>query len=179
MTMFVSRLRRSRPSAHSAATRTISSSLAGVSTCRCCAVRERQDHLVRVGRRQGRRTGVRGRPSRHDAAAAHHGSVEDAARRLLFLLARAVLRAARTHDQNSKTPAEAERTAKDYLSSVENSIKVRRMQLSSLLDDRMMDEHAALERKLRDAVAADPVQRPRRAARGTTSPAPRSATARS
>ena len=37
MTMFVSRLRRSRPSAHSAATRTISSSLAGVSTCRCCA----------------------------------------------------------------------------------------------------------------------------------------------
>ena len=58
--------------------------------------------------------------------------------------------------QYSKTSAEAERTAKDYLSSVENSIKVRRMQLSSLLDDRMMDEHAALERKLRDAVAADP-----------------------
>ena len=58
--------------------------------------------------------------------------------------------------QYSKTSAEAERTAKDYLNSVENSIKVRRMQLTSLLDDRMMDEHAALERKLRDAVVADP-----------------------
>ena len=57
--------------------------------------------------------------------------------------------------QYSKTSAEAERTAQDYLGSVENAIKVRRMQLASLLDDRMMEQHAAAERKLRDAVNAD------------------------
>ena len=57
--------------------------------------------------------------------------------------------------QSSKTSAEAERTAQDYLGSVENAIKVRRMQLASLLDDRMMEQHAAAERKLRDAVNAD------------------------
>src|SRR5262245_29248567 len=57
--------------------------------------------------------------------------------------------------QYSKTSAEAARTAKDYLSSVENAIKVRRMQLASLLDDRMMDQHSVAERKLRDAVTAD------------------------
>jgi V8-like Glu-specific endopeptidase len=58
--------------------------------------------------------------------------------------------------QYSKSSAEAERTSKDYLGSVENAIKVRRMQLASLLDDRMMEQHAAAERKLRDAVNADP-----------------------
>jgi V8-like Glu-specific endopeptidase len=57
--------------------------------------------------------------------------------------------------QYSKASPEAERTTKDYLSSVENAIKVRRMQLSSLLDDRMMEQHAAAERKLRDAVHGD------------------------
>ena len=57
--------------------------------------------------------------------------------------------------QYSKTSAEADRTSKDFLSSVENAIKVRRMQLASLLDDRMMEQHAAAERKLRDAVTAD------------------------
>jgi V8-like Glu-specific endopeptidase len=57
--------------------------------------------------------------------------------------------------QYSKTSSEAERTSKDYLSTVENSIKVRRRQLASLLDDRMMEQHAAAERKLRDAVNAD------------------------
>jgi len=41
--------------------------------------------------------------------------------------------------QYSKTSAEADRTSKDFLSSVENAIKVRRMQLASLLDDRMME----------------------------------------
>jgi hypothetical protein len=51
--------------------------------------------------------------------------------------------------QYSKTSAEAQRTAKDYLDSVENSHKVRRMQLSSLLDDRMMDQRLAEERELR------------------------------
>jgi V8-like Glu-specific endopeptidase len=58
--------------------------------------------------------------------------------------------------QYSKTSAEAARTAKDYLDTIENSIKVRRMQLSSLLDDRMMDLRAAEEQKLRDTVNATP-----------------------
>jgi hypothetical protein len=54
--------------------------------------------------------------------------------------------------QYSKTSPEAQRTAKDYLDSVENSHKVRRMQLTSLLDDRMMDQRIADERELRAAV---------------------------
>jgi V8-like Glu-specific endopeptidase len=58
--------------------------------------------------------------------------------------------------QYSRVSPEAARTTKDYLDSLENSIKVRRMQLAALLDDRMMDERAAAERKLRDAVAANP-----------------------
>ena len=58
--------------------------------------------------------------------------------------------------QYSKTAAEAARTAKDYLDTLENSHKVRRMQLAALLDDRMMDQRAAEERKLREKVAADP-----------------------
>jgi Peptidase S46 len=57
--------------------------------------------------------------------------------------------------QYSKTSSEAARTAKDYLFSLENAHKVRRMQLTALLDDRMMEQHAAKERKLRDAVNAD------------------------
>ena len=58
--------------------------------------------------------------------------------------------------QYSKTSPEAERTAADYLHQIENSIKVRRMQLASLLDDRMMEQRAAEERKLREAVMANP-----------------------
>jgi V8-like Glu-specific endopeptidase len=58
--------------------------------------------------------------------------------------------------QYSKTSPEAARTAKDYLDTLENSHKVRRMQLAALLDDRMMDQRAAEERKLREKVAADP-----------------------
>jgi hypothetical protein len=54
--------------------------------------------------------------------------------------------------QFSKTSSEAERTAKDYLDAIENAHKVRRMQLFSLLDDRMMNRHAADERKLRASV---------------------------
>ena len=57
--------------------------------------------------------------------------------------------------QYSKTSPEAARTAKDYLDGVENGIKVRRVELASLLDDRMMELHAAGERKLREAVNAD------------------------
>ena len=57
--------------------------------------------------------------------------------------------------QYSKTSSEAARTAKDYLGGVENAIKVRRVQQASLLDDRMMEQHAAEERKLREAVNAD------------------------
>lgn len=58
--------------------------------------------------------------------------------------------------QYSKTSEEAARQALDYLGSIENSIKVRRQQLFSLLNDRMMAQHEAQEQKLRDAVAADP-----------------------
>ena len=58
--------------------------------------------------------------------------------------------------QYSKTSPEAARTATDDLEGLENSIKVRRMQLAALLDDRMMDTRAAEERKLRDKVMADP-----------------------
>ena len=55
----------------------------------------------------------------------------------------------------SKTSPEAARTAKDYLDTIENSHKVRRMQLFSLLDDRMMAKKAADEDALRAAVAKD------------------------
>jgi hypothetical protein len=61
--------------------------------------------------------------------------------------------------QYSKSSGEAARTAKDYLDSIENAIKVRRMQLAALLDNRMMDQKAAEERKLRDAVNASPALR--------------------
>jgi hypothetical protein len=57
--------------------------------------------------------------------------------------------------QYSKTSAETARTAKDYLDTIENSHKVRRMQLFSLLDDRLIDQKMADERKLRDGVMAD------------------------
>jgi V8-like Glu-specific endopeptidase len=58
--------------------------------------------------------------------------------------------------QYSKLSPEAARQAKDYLDTIENSIKVRRMQLASLLDDRLMDRKIADERKLRDLVNAKP-----------------------
>jgi V8-like Glu-specific endopeptidase len=57
--------------------------------------------------------------------------------------------------QFSKTSPEAARTAKDYLDTIENSHKVRRVQLFSLLDDRMMAKKAADEDALRAAVAKD------------------------
>ena len=80
--------------------------------------------------------------------------------------------------QYSKTSPEAARTSKDYLDSIENAIKVRREQLTSLLDDRMMEQHAAAERMLREAVNAAAAAKPPRGAPGTTSPVPSSATAR-
>jgi V8-like Glu-specific endopeptidase len=58
--------------------------------------------------------------------------------------------------QFSKTSPEAARQAKDYLDTIENSIKVRRMQLASLLDDRLMERKTEEERKLRDQVSAKP-----------------------
>ena len=61
--------------------------------------------------------------------------------------------------QYSKTSAEAERTAQDYLGTIENSHKVRRMQLFALLDDRLMEQKIAAERKLRERVAADPAMK--------------------
>ena len=57
--------------------------------------------------------------------------------------------------QYSKSSPEAARTVNDYLEGIENSIKVRRMQLAALLDDRMMDARAAEERALRNKVMAD------------------------
>ncbi|MEX2662889.1 MAG: S46 family peptidase [Vicinamibacterales bacterium] len=57
--------------------------------------------------------------------------------------------------QYSKISEEAERTAKDYLGSIENSHKVRRMQLAALLDDRMMDQRIEAEKTLRARVDAD------------------------
>jgi V8-like Glu-specific endopeptidase len=57
--------------------------------------------------------------------------------------------------QYSKTSEEAARTAKDYLGQIENSHKVRRMELAALLDDRMMAQKMEEERKLRAAVAKD------------------------
>ena len=56
--------------------------------------------------------------------------------------------------QYSKSSPEAVRTAKDYLDTIENSIKVRRMQLVALLDDRLIDQRAAEEQKLREAVGS-------------------------
>jgi hypothetical protein len=58
--------------------------------------------------------------------------------------------------QFSKGSEESARVAKDYLDTLENAHKVRRMQQSALLDDRMMDEKAAAERRLRERVDADP-----------------------
>jgi hypothetical protein len=58
--------------------------------------------------------------------------------------------------QYSRTSAEAARTAKADLDSIENAIKVRRMQLAALLDDRMMDQKVADERRLREAVSGNP-----------------------
>ena len=58
--------------------------------------------------------------------------------------------------QYSKTSPEAARTAKDFLDTIENSIKVRRQQQFALLDDRLMERRAAEEQKLREKVKADP-----------------------
>jgi V8-like Glu-specific endopeptidase len=63
--------------------------------------------------------------------------------------------------QYSKTSPEAARTAKDFLDTIENSIKVRRQQQFALLDDRLMERKAADEQKLRAAVNADPALRAR------------------
>jgi V8-like Glu-specific endopeptidase len=63
--------------------------------------------------------------------------------------------------QFSKTSPEAARTAKDYLDSIENSHKVRRMQLFSLLDDRLMARTEADEQALRAKVTANPALKTR------------------
>ncbi len=58
--------------------------------------------------------------------------------------------------QFSKSSAEAARTAKDYLDTIENSHKVRRMQLATLLRDPVIEQRAEEVRKLREAVDARP-----------------------
>ena len=57
--------------------------------------------------------------------------------------------------QYSKSSPEAARTAKDFLDTIENSIKVRRQQLFALLDDRLMERKATDEQKLQAAVNGD------------------------
>ena len=57
--------------------------------------------------------------------------------------------------QYSKSSPEAARTAKDYLDTIENSIKVRRQQQFALLDDRLMEQKAAEEQKLRAFLKTD------------------------
>ena len=57
--------------------------------------------------------------------------------------------------QFSKTSAEAARTAKDYLDTIENSHKVRRMELTTLLRDPVIEHRMEEERKLREAIDAN------------------------
>jgi hypothetical protein len=63
--------------------------------------------------------------------------------------------------QYSKSSPEAARTAKDYLDTIENSHKVRRMQLFALLDDRLFEQKLEQEQQLRAAVNKDPALRAR------------------
>lgn len=58
--------------------------------------------------------------------------------------------------QFAKGGEEQARIVQASLNSVENSIKVRRMELEALLDDKLMQSKLADERALRDAVNADP-----------------------
>jgi Peptidase S46 len=58
--------------------------------------------------------------------------------------------------QYSKTGEEPRRTAEAYLQTIENAIKVRRKQLDALLDPALLENAAAKEKALQDAVAADP-----------------------
>jgi len=57
--------------------------------------------------------------------------------------------------QFSKTSAEAARSAKDYLDTIENSHKVRRMELNTLLRDPVIEQRTEEERKLREAIDAN------------------------
>jgi V8-like Glu-specific endopeptidase len=63
--------------------------------------------------------------------------------------------------QYSKTGPEAARTAKDLLDTIENSLKVRRMEQVALLDPALFTQKEAEERKLREAVGADPALKAR------------------
>jgi hypothetical protein len=58
--------------------------------------------------------------------------------------------------QYSKTGDEPRRTTESYLKSVENAIKVRRKQFDALLDPALLDNAAAKEKSLREAVAGSP-----------------------
>jgi V8-like Glu-specific endopeptidase len=58
--------------------------------------------------------------------------------------------------QFGKTDAESSRVVQDPLNSIENSIKVRRKQLDTLLDDGMMQSKRTAEAALRAKIEADP-----------------------
>ena len=66
--------------------------------------------------------------------------------------------------QYSKIGPEAARTTKDLLDTIENSLKVRRMEQVALLEDGLFEQRAAAERRLREAVETDPGLKARAAA---------------
>ena len=66
--------------------------------------------------------------------------------------------------QYSKTGDEPRRTAEAFLQQIENAIKVRRKQLDALLDPALIENAAAKEKALREAVEADPALAPARGA---------------
>jgi hypothetical protein len=65
--------------------------------------------------------------------------------------------------QFARTGPEEARISRDLLDTIENSLKVRRMQQVALLDDTLIAQKAAEEAKLKAAVEKDPVLRERAA----------------
>jgi hypothetical protein len=65
--------------------------------------------------------------------------------------------------QFAKTGPEAARISRDLLDTIENSLKVRRMQQVALLDDELMAQRAAEEAKLRATVEEEPALKARAA----------------
>ena len=157
------RLRRNRRSRRSAATPTTSSSRAGASTCRCCArtrtaSRPRRRRICKfnwAGARDEEPVFVAGHPgtTQRLLTVAQLKTERDLVTPF-WLLRFSELRGRLI--QYSKSSPEAARTAKDYLDTIENSIKVRRQQLVRAAR-RSADGSAsrADEQKLRASVKAD------------------------
>jgi hypothetical protein len=77
--------------------------------------------------------------------------------------------------------ADLARRRNETLTNLESACEAesKQMELATLLDDRMMERHGAEERKLREAVTADPKLKRELGTRGTRSRAPRRSTATS